>query len=215
MGMIQFTPGAHFIKSNPLLLFKWFTVPAMCYGFSRKLIRRRVFMIYILNLALATATASNFLLFLTQSHSSPTHILKSLTHPDFQSLLSPIRLPVPPPSIPYTPSELSAAIISLRIPAWSRGHIPCSEPESEVTCSQIVRAWRLIKRWSDLITSTPLLDRRWIQARHYENGVGNRLSTDTIIFLLALMVVKGFHLKVGEESYRRGNAYKYDSAILD
>jgi hypothetical protein len=29
------------------------------------------------------------------------------------------------------------------------------------------------------------------------------------------MVVRGFHLAAGEETYRRGNAYEYDSSILD
>jgi hypothetical protein len=68
--------------------------------------------------------------------------------------------------------------------------------------------------------ATPMNERRWIQARHYENGVGNRLSSDTVIFLLGLMdnrsmVVKGFHMKFGESFWRRGNAYEYDDSILD
>jgi hypothetical protein len=70
------------------------------------------------------------------------------------------------------------------------------------------------------VNSAPLSERRWIQARHYYNGVGNRLSVDTLIFLLALMdnrtmVVKGFHLKEGRRQHFRGNAYLYDASILD
>jgi hypothetical protein len=84
----------------------------------------------------------------------------------------------------------------------------------------VVRAWRLIGGWSELMRNTPLRSRRWIQARHYTDGVGNRLSIDTILFLLAVMdnrsfVVKGFHLASGHSDYSRGNAYEYDPAILD
>jgi hypothetical protein len=131
-----------------------------------------------------------------------------------------LRVAPEPPPIQFTPAELQAAITGLKLPTWSRGYLHCSDPQSEVTCSQVVRAWRLIGGWAEHMRQTPLENRRWVQARHYTDGVGNRLSIDTLLFLFAVMdnrsfVVKGFYLDSGRSDRRRGNAYEYDSAILD
>ena len=122
------------------------------------------------------------------------------------------RIAPPPPEIEFTQEELDEAIVHLNLPTWSRSYVNCTDPESEVTCSQIVRAHRAIKRWEAHVESTPIEDDRYILTKHYFDGVGNRISIDTVVFLLALMnnrsmVVEGSCLKGGQVVYNCGSPH--------
>ena len=128
------------------------------------------------------------------------------------------RIPPPPPDIEYTQEELEEAIVHLNLPTWSRSYVKCDDPESEVTCSQIVKAHRAIKKWKDHVENTPIEDDKYIITKHYFDGVGNRISIDTVVFLLAMMnnrsmVVEGSCLKGGQVVYNCGNAYEYAKGV--
>jgi hypothetical protein len=175
---------------------------------------------WLLNVLLGACVSLNLLLYAIAVPHFPLDDFPPMQNRPTIACDSPLRLPPRPPHLSYMKDELGAALVGLKLPTWSRGYVPCDDPASEVTCAQVVRAWRTIGNWSRLIRGTALTQRRWIQARHYYNGIGNRLSTDTIIFLLALMdnrsmVVRGFHLASGRRQYARGNAYEYDASILD
>ncbi|EAY14908.1 hypothetical protein TVAG_380180 [Trichomonas vaginalis G3] len=130
-----------------------------------------------------------------------------------------MRIAPRPPEIEYTQEELDEAIIELNLPTWSRSYVPCTSNESEVTCSQIVKAWRTIKQWENHVNTTSLEDDRYVLTKHYFDGVGNRISIDIIVFLLALMgnrrmVVEGSCMKGGQAVQGCGNAYYYQRSIL-
>jgi hypothetical protein len=132
---------------------------------------------------------------------------------------SDLRVPPPGPKLDFTEKELREAIVFLKLPTWSRSWIPCDSPKSELTCSQVIRAYRTIKSWHYNITSTKLEDRRWVKAFHYIDGVGNRLSKDSLLLFLSILgnrsfIVEGRHLAHGQETSVKANAYEYDPAIL-
>ncbi|KAK8881499.1 hypothetical protein M9Y10_004235 [Tritrichomonas musculus] len=119
----------------------------------------------------------------------------------------------------YSQTELNEAISELNIPTWSRSYRHCSSSESEVSCYEIIKSWRLIKSWIYSMKTTPLKNRRFILIQHYFDGVGNRISIDAAGFLLALMsnrslVFRGFYLKEGKANYKRSNAYILHPLIL-
>ena len=123
-----------------------------------------------------------------------------------------------PPDIEFSDEELQEAIVHLNLPTWSRSYVNCTDPESEVTCSQIVKAHRVISKWEKHVENTPIQDDRYILTRHYFDGVGNRISIDTVVYLLALMnnrsmVVEGTCLKNGMAVQGCGNAYEYAKNI--
>ena len=120
--------------------------------------------------------------------------------------------------IQYTQEELNEAISELNLPTWSRSYRHCSSSESEVSCYEIIKAWRLIKSWIHSVQTTPIDDRRVILIQHFFDGVGNRISIDAVGFLLALMdnrslIIKGFYLKNGQPNYDKSNAYIFNPKI--
>ena len=86
----------------------------------------------------------------------------------------------------YTTEELEMAIEGLHLPTWSRSYVPCNSPQSEVTCDQIVHAWRVVNAWAKNQTE-PFESHNHLFIQHYYDGVGNRLGTDAASFVLALM----------------------------
>jgi hypothetical protein len=96
-------------------------------------------------------------------------------------------LPPAPPDLPYTEPELDAAISFLNLPTWSRGYRRCNHSESEVTCSQVIRAYRLIESWETHVAAIPLSERRYFVIQHPVKGMGNKMTTDINGFAMALM----------------------------
>lgn len=47
-------------------------------------------------------------------------------------------------------TRLDDAIAGLNLPVHVRNYVHCSRPESEVTCAQIIHAWRIVKEWRDM-----------------------------------------------------------------
>ncbi|KAH0793384.1 hypothetical protein GPJ56_002686 [Histomonas meleagridis] len=130
------------------------------------------------------------------------------------------RLPPEPSPFPYTQQELDEAIKGLHLPTWSRSYVPCTSPKSEVTCPQIIEAWRTIKRWITYMDNTTIENREYIKINHVTNGVGNRISMDITMFLLSLMtnrtmVIQGNFVQQGHIVSQSGNAYKYRKHIYD
>ncbi|OHT05171.1 hypothetical protein TRFO_27180 [Tritrichomonas foetus] len=115
-------------------------------------------------------------------------------NPDWPPVKRPLRypqdiriLPPPPPELNYSDDELSTAIKFLNLPTWARSYVHCSNPKSEVTCSQVVRAYRVIKGWEDSISNIPLEDRKYFVIQHPVKGMGNKMTTDINGFTMALM----------------------------
>jgi hypothetical protein len=86
----------------------------------------------------------------------------------------------------FTKAELECAILGLHLPSWSRGYIPCHENKSEVTCDQVFHAWQILNGWADS-QMAGFNDVNHFLMRHLYDGVGNRLSTETATFVIALM----------------------------
>ena len=129
----------------------------------------------------------------------------------------PRHIPPPPPEINYTKEELNEAIIGLNLPTWSRSYVPCNDSRSEVTCSQVVKAWRCLDGWAKYIESHPFENRKHLQMEHLYDGVGNRFSTDTTAFIVALMLNRSFIVKGNYPSGRKwvkGQAFNFHKDVL-
>jgi hypothetical protein len=137
----------------------------------------------------------------------------------------PVRFPQDIPLIPPAPEELDfeddeleTAVEFLNLPTWSRGYVPCSDPTSEVTCSQVVRAYRLIKGWEYNISETPMKKRRYFVLKHPVKGMGNKMTTDINAFAMALMsnrsVLVTSNFPVGETGVVFEHAYSFPKSVM-
>ena len=128
-----------------------------------------------------------------------------------------LLVPDPQLDVNFTNEELSDAIEFLNIPTWSRGYVHCSNPESEVTCSQVVHAYRIIKGWEDHIAKIPLDERKYFVIKHPIKGMGNKMTTDINGFTMALMSNRSV-LVISNYPSRNGlvleHAYKYPPSVL-
>ena len=86
----------------------------------------------------------------------------------------------------YTDEELEIAINELHLPTWSRSYVHCSNPKSEVTCSQVIHSYRILNGWVQRMNSTTFSQNYHMFMQHYYDGVANRMSTDAATFILAL-----------------------------
>ena len=86
----------------------------------------------------------------------------------------------------FTDDELSEAIEGLQLPTWSRSYTHCNSTDSEVTCAQVVHAWRVLSRWVEN-QKQPFENHKHLFVQHFYAGVGNRLATHASAFVLALM----------------------------
>lgn len=130
-------------------------------------------------------------------------------------------LKLPPTDINFTvnESELSQAIEFLRLPTWTRSYRHCSHPESEVTCPQVIKAYRVIKRWQDTVTSMDNESRKYLIIQHPAKGLGNKMMSDIVGFAVALMsnrtvLVKSNHPDVRRNRIWEGNIYKFPDCVL-
>lgn len=127
------------------------------------------------------------------------------------------HLPPKFPEINYTEEELKEAVIGLNLPTWSRSYVPCDHPDSEVTCSQTVQAWRVLNGWAKYIDSTPFEERKHFLMKHLYDGVGNRFSTDTTTFLIALMQNRSYILESDFPNGQKkqvGQAFELHPSVL-
>jgi hypothetical protein len=127
-------------------------------------------------------------------------------------------LPPPSPALDFTPVELDTAISFLNLPTWTRSYLHCSNAKSEVTCSQVVRAYRLIKGWEMNISQTHLEQRRYFVIKHPIKGMGNKMTTDINGFTMALMsnrtvlVTSNQPIKQGGVKFE--HAYPFPPSVL-
>jgi hypothetical protein len=137
--------------------------------------------------------------------STPSPLRASLTYDDLLSVppydptgLIPFRS-----EESFTPDELAAAISSLRLPTWSRGHLTCADSRSEVTCGQVVHAWRAIHAWEERIsyiknTSQIPVIHVWTK----KGGVGNRVMQQLVSLVIAM--------KTGRRPFPFDNPTEYE-----
>lgn len=181
----------------------------------------------ILKYAIVVLAALNLLFYFfgksrpinTQFLSIPKKKIASYPPPPLRLPQELKMLPPPPPDIPYEQIELDTAIKFLNLPTWSRGYIACNDSRSEITCSTVVRAYRLIKGWEDNISSLPLEQRKYFVLEHPVKGMGNKMSTDIIGFTMALMsnrtviVTSNQPIKDGP-GVRWQHAYEFPPSVL-
>lgn len=119
--------------------------------------------------------------------------------------------------INFTESELNEAIKGLNLPVWSRSYRNCSDEGSEVSCSQIIKAWRCLHSWEVYVNEQPFDKRRHFLMKHLYDGIGNRFSTDTTTFIFALMNNRSYVVDSEyptESGPRKGQAFKFNKHVL-
>lgn len=122
----------------------------------------------------------------------------------------------------YSDKELEEDIEFLNLPKWSRSYVSCKSDKSEIKCSQIAHAAKIFRKWVNTVESAKneSLDKcKYILARHYFDGLGNRISIDIYLFLVAVMserclVIEGRFPQNGRDSGGGGNAFDYQSSIM-
>lgn len=119
---------------------------------------------------------------------------------------------------PFTLDELEEAVKGLHLPTWSRAFVPCDEKGSEVTCGQIVHAWHVLNGWAQHVMKTPFNQTKKFLIKHLYDGVGNRFSTETSTFVLALMDNRSFMVDAthpaGPGRSAKGQAFKFHPAVI-
>ena len=122
----------------------------------------------------------------------------------------------------YTDEDLEDDINFLNLPTWSRSYASCKSSKSEISCSQISHAAQIFRKWVKTVESSKnksLEHCKYILARHYFDGLGNRISIDIYLFLIAVMsnrclVIEGRFPKNGRDSNGGGNAFDYQSSVM-
>jgi hypothetical protein len=91
---------------------------------------------------------------------------------------------------PFAPSELAAATAALGFPAWSRGFVNCTHARSEVTCGQVVCAWRAIRAWERAVAAsgnTGDAHAGVVHTRALRAGIGNRVMQEMVGAVIAMV----------------------------
>lgn len=131
---------------------------------------------------------------------------------------SPLHLPPAPEDINYTQEELQEAIKGLNIPIWSRSYVPCDDSRSEITCTQVIKAFRVLNNWSKHIERTKFEDTKHFYTIHKNfGGVGNRFATDMATFLIALMQNRSFVINSVYPrgiKYGNGQAFQFQKNVI-
>jgi len=120
-------------------------------------------------------------------------------------------------AINYSKEELEEAVIGLQLPTWSRSYTKCDHPQSEVSCSQVISAWRCLSSWANHMNTTQFNDRKHFLMKHTYDGVGNRFSTDTTTFVIALMDNRSYIMESyypSGHSKRIGQAFNFHPSVL-
>ena len=119
--------------------------------------------------------------------------------------------------VTYTESELEEAIKGLNLPTWSRSYVHCNNSESEVTCKEVVSAWKYLKEWISFIKKHPFNERRkHLLLKSVRGGVGNRLSTSTVGFMIALLENRSFVMEALHPKDRKsakGQAFEMNEYV--
>ena len=129
---------------------------------------------------------------------------------------TPLHLPPKRSELTYSEAELNESIIGLNLPTWSRSYIPCNKPGSEITCSEVIHAWRTLNSWNNFNEEVPFKNRKILLMQHLYDGVGNRFSTDTVAFMVALMLNRSFVLDgiyPVPNGYKKGQAFKFNPHV--
>jgi hypothetical protein len=96
--------------------------------------------------------------------------------------------------------------------------VRCDHPDSEVTCAQVVRAYRVIKGWEENISTLPLENRRFFVIKHPIKGMGNKMTTDINGFTMALMsnrtVFVTSNQPIKEGGVKFEHAYPFPASVL-
>jgi hypothetical protein len=125
-------------------------------------------------------------------------------------------------TIPYTQEDLASAVLGLGLPTWSRGFVPCTEASSEVTCDQVVKAWRRIRLWEDDIAaqncSRDVNPRLLHVTLATKQGMANRMMLDTIAATIAMMTSRSVSVDMSSPSVNgppiHGNVYLYPNSSV-
>ena len=83
--------------------------------------------------------------------------------------------------------DINKMIEYLRLPTYSLSYKNCTEKESEISCKDIIKAYETIKRYEYNITHTERKDRKYFILKHPIKGMGNKMNTDVVGFILAMM----------------------------
>jgi hypothetical protein len=115
----------------------------------------------------------------------------------------------------FTSSQLAFATLDLHLPVWSRDYIPCDSNASEVSCSQVFHAWKVLNGLAASQTASFSSVNHFLM-KHLYDGVGNQLSTDTTTFVIALMdnrsySIQAFYPNAGKRRF--GQVFEFHPAV--
>jgi hypothetical protein len=91
----------------------------------------------------------------------------------------------------YTAADVQEATLRLGIPTWSRSYVNCTDDRSEVTCGQIVKAWRAIRKWELAVAPKTPKDDYSLEIVHTWTklgGIGNRMMQEMVGGVVAMML---------------------------
>jgi hypothetical protein len=87
----------------------------------------------------------------------------------------------------HSVQNISEAEYFLNLPVWSRSYKKCTDPESRVSCEDILKSYNFLKNYENTILSEPEKDRKYLILQPHEYGMGNRMETEATVFVLCLM----------------------------
>lgn len=178
----------------------------------------------LLNLLILIAVIFNVCIFLSKTFYPAQIIPKIPSHINPFLGATPINIPFydDQANQNYNDSSLEEDIAFLNLPTWSRSYVSCKNSKSEIKCPQIAHAAELFRNWVKSVESCKnesLEKCKYILARHYFDGLGNRISIDIYLFLVAVMsnrclVIEGRFPQNGRDSNGGGNAFDYQSSVM-
>ena len=117
--------------------------------------------------------------------------------------------------IQYNDTELEIAIKKLNLPTWSRAHVHCSDRRSEIKCGQIIKAYRKILEWENIVQKYPKDDSSAFLVHTYtkNGGIGNRLMQECVASILGIMLGRAVSVDAsvpaGSQRHRSKHPYTY------
>jgi hypothetical protein len=105
-------------------------------------------------------------------------------------------------------SELQLAISYLNLPTWSRSHLPCWHPSSEISCDAITRAYTAVRDWEQRASPHNV-----VHATLDSLGLCNRAILDMTAIIIGMfthsVVSVSARVQAGRRRWRKRNAYEY------
>lgn len=120
--------------------------------------------------------------------------------------------------IDFNDTELEIAIKKLNLPTWSRAYVHCSDRKSEIKCGQIIKAYRKILEWEEIVQKSPKDDSSPLLVHTYtkNGGIGNRLMQECVASILGLMLGRAVSVDAsvpaGSQRRRSKHPYTYPPA---